>query len=125
MLITHLKTSPKIMNPHSLLRNSLCLLLALVSLNCASQKTVPVTNREVLIPGDLVQVSVFGEPELSQEVEISENGRVDLPLIGEVSLQGLTLEQASEEVRARYEKDYLREAYVRVTAVRPGISASR
>ena len=48
-------------------------------------------------PGDIIQVSVFGIPELEKlEGEIDSLGRVSLPLVGEVKLGGLTLSQAQE-----------------------------
>ena len=56
-------------------------------------------------PGDIVQVSVFGIPELEKlEGEIDSLGRVSLPLVGEVKLGGLTLSQAQEVLTRAFSK---------------------
>lgn len=41
-------------------------------------------------PGDLVRVSVFGSPELTTEARVSESGKITCPLIGQVSVEGLS-----------------------------------
>jgi polysaccharide export outer membrane protein len=45
---------------------------------------------ETIAPGDLVQVSVFGHPELSQQVRVANDGTAQLSLLGEVALAGWT-----------------------------------
>src|SRR5581483_12442648 len=45
-------------------------------------------------PGDLVEISVYGVPELTTKARIGSNGDVYLPLINYVHLGGLTTEQA-------------------------------
>jgi len=72
-----------------------------------------------------VKVIVYGEPDLEQEREIPESGEVDFLLIGKVPLEGLTPEAATEKVKALYEKDYLRDPYLSLTVLPPGISASK
>ena len=39
-------------------------------------------------PGDLLRVNVFGSPELSGEVRVSESGNITYPLIGQVPVAG-------------------------------------
>lgn len=39
-------------------------------------------------PGDLLRVNVFGSPELSGEVRVSETGNITYPLIGQVQVAG-------------------------------------
>jgi len=113
------------MNRLTSLRISLCLLLAFMSLNCASHHVAPSPDRKVLVPGDLVKVMVFNEPDLEQEREIPESGEVDFLLIGKVPLAGLTPESATEKIKALYQKDFLRNPYLRLTIVPPGISGSK
>ena len=56
-------------------------------------------------PGDIIQVSVFGIPELEKlEGEIDSLGRVSLPLVGEVELGGLTLSQAQDVLTKEFSK---------------------
>jgi polysaccharide export outer membrane protein len=43
-------------------------------------------------PGDLLQINVFEVPELTQEVRVSEDGSITLPLLRRVVVEGLTQE---------------------------------
>jgi polysaccharide export outer membrane protein len=47
-----------------------------------------------LSPGDLIEVGVFMEPEYQATVRIGEDGTVQLPFIGSLALQGLTVRAA-------------------------------
>ena len=53
-------------------------------------------------PGDLVDVLVFGEQELSGHFRVDEKGYIGLPLIGSVQVQGLTAEQAGKLIEKLY-----------------------
>ena len=54
-------------------------------------------SREILGEGDSIRITVFQNPDLTTETRISENGTITFPLIGEISLAGLT--PARAEVR--------------------------
>jgi polysaccharide biosynthesis/export protein len=76
----------------------LALLLAVILVSCASPaQRLPVLPNDqngapyLLGPGDSLQVTVFGEPDLSGVFRISENGAIALPLAGQVSAQGLSV----------------------------------
>ena len=58
---------------------------------------------------DQLRVTIFGEPELSGEFVIDGEGRVSMPLIGEVQALGQTLRSFQADVQARYANGYLRE----------------
>lgn len=45
----------------------------------------------LLGPGDTLRINVFGEPDLSGSYRISDNGAIALPLVGQVSAQGLSV----------------------------------
>ena len=51
--------------------------------------------------GDLLTFSVYGIPELAQDVRVGNGGDVYLPLIGYVQLAGLTLDQAQTVIENR------------------------
>lgn len=53
---------------------------------------------ESIGPGDMVRVSVFRNPDLTTETRVSERGTILFPLIGEVSVQGLTPAQAGSRI---------------------------
>jgi polysaccharide export outer membrane protein len=46
--------------------------------------------RETLGEGDSIRITVFQNPDLTTETRISERGTITFPLVGEVSLAGLT-----------------------------------
>lgn len=52
----------------------------------------------VLGAGDVIRVTVFQSPELSLETRIPESGVVSYPLLGAVSLGGLTISQAEKRL---------------------------
>ena len=59
----------------------------------------PVAKQDyVLGAGDVVRVSVFQSPELTLETRIPESGVVNYPLLGAVTLGGLTISQAEKRV---------------------------
>jgi len=47
-------------------------------------------SREILGEGDSVRITVFQNPDLTTETRISERGTITFPLVGEISLAGLT-----------------------------------
>lgn len=53
-------------------------------------------------PGDLLQVSMFENPELSGSFRVDANGDIILPLIGKVHTAGQTADEAGTEIAKRY-----------------------
>src|SRR4051812_40041266 len=60
--------------------------------------------QEVLGAGDTVRISAFRYPELTTETRISDQGKVNVPMIGQVTLQGLTPDQAAALIAERMKK---------------------
>lgn len=54
----------------------------------------------VLGPGDTVKINVHGHPDLSTEAQVSENGTINFPLIGEVEVEGLSKGEAERKIGA-------------------------
>ena len=52
----------------------------------------------LLGPGDVVKVSVFGNPDLSLETRVSEAGSISFPLIGDVAIGGLATAAAEKKI---------------------------
>lgn len=77
-------------------------------------KTVPRPD-PLLIPGDLLTITVFRQPDLQLEVRIPQDGRISFPLIGAVDAAGRTQADLESMIRQRLEKDFIREASVTVT----------
>jgi polysaccharide biosynthesis/export protein len=52
-------------------------------------------------PGDRIRVSVWGEDRLAHDVEVGPDGSISFPLIGDVQVVGLTLDELRVEVAQR------------------------
>jgi polysaccharide biosynthesis/export protein len=63
---------------------------------------VPNQNLE-LSSGDLIEINVFGVPELTTRTRVSSSGEVYLPLIDYVHVAGLTADEAQELIQKRLE----------------------
>lgn len=63
---------------------------------------------------DLMDVEVFGVPELKRTVRVNSSGQVTLPLIGNVNLAGMTGQQAEATIAARYAERHLQNPEVSV-----------
>lgn len=69
--------------------------------------------------GDRIQMDIYNVPEYSGENgqhQVGAEGSLNLPLIGKVSVAGLTLEQAADAIKERYTK-YIRRPWVTVRLV--------
>lgn len=65
-------------------------------------------------PKDLLEIKVFEVPELNVDRRVTDNGSIELPLVGPVSLTNLTVEQVRDKLRAVLEAKYVRHASVSV-----------
>lgn len=63
---------------------------------------------------DLLEIQIYGIDNLKREVRVNSRGMVSLPLIGPVSLGGLTSEEAEVLIAGMYAKDYLQDPQVSV-----------
>ncbi len=66
----------------------------LAALLCLAAMTLSVAafgqSREILGEGDSIRITVFQNPDLTTETRISQRGTISFPLVGEISLAGLT-----------------------------------
>jgi len=65
-------------------------------------------------PGDILEVSVIGHPDLSRTPPVQPNGVVNLPLLGEVLVSGLTAPEIQRKVTTLLERDFLVDPQVEV-----------
>lgn len=61
-------------------------------------------NEYRLGPGDVVKITVYNNPDLATETEVSSNGKISFPLIGEVMVGGMTRSQAEKAIAASLSK---------------------
>jgi len=65
--------------------------------------------------GDLIQITVFGAPDLAQEARVNDSGSITMPLIGNVHVAGLTSDEAQDLIATRLrEGGMLRDPQVEV-----------
>lgn len=65
-------------------------------------------------PKDLLEISVFGLDELNTKVRVSEEGKITLPLIGEVEVEGLTKANLERKLSSLLGEKYLQNPQVTV-----------
>jgi polysaccharide export outer membrane protein len=58
-----------------------------------------------LVAGDVIKLSFPGAPELNQSQKIRTDGKVNLPLVGEVSATGKTVPALQSELASRYKSE--------------------
>lgn len=69
----------------------------------------------VLGSGDVIKVSVYGSPDLALEARVSDSGKVNFPLIGEVAVGGLAVPAAERKIAGMLESGgYVKRAQVNI-----------
>jgi len=61
----------------------------------------------ILSSGDTLDLMVYREPDLGMRSKIARDGRVQLPLLGEVKVAGMSVREAQDHLRQLYDTDYL------------------
>lgn len=90
----------------------LCVML--VSYETMAIQRTPSVSTYRIGPKDLVEIKVFEVPELNVELRVSEEGTIDLPLIGDVDVQGLTESELGARLKVLLESRYVQRASVAV-----------
>jgi len=77
------------------------LLLACSAAPVKNEESTPEESSEQYILGseDVIEVSVWKEKELSKVVIVRPDGRISLPLIGDIQAAGLTAEELKENIK--------------------------
>lgn len=96
--------------------------LALPSVSLAQQRTVSqassISTDYLLGGGDRIRVNIFEVPEYTGEYQVPPGGSINLPLIGSISVLGLTTEQAADEIAKRYAR-FLKRPLISVNLLSP------
>lgn len=69
----------------------------------ASQGGAGVSPDFIIGSGDILQISVWQEPQFSERVEVRPDGKISLPLIFDIDVAGLTPSAAQERLTAKLE----------------------
>ena len=65
-------------------------------------------------PKDLLEISVFGVNELNKTVRVSEDGKITLPLLKEVAVEGLTKSELEKKLTTLLEEKYVQNPQVTI-----------
>jgi polysaccharide export outer membrane protein len=57
--------------------------------------------------GDVLEVTVFGNDDLSRTTTVQTNGAISLPLLGEVAVAGLTVSEVKQKLTSLLARDFL------------------
>jgi polysaccharide export outer membrane protein len=101
----------------------LLLLLLFLMLSCpvpgAESRGIAEAYR--FAPGDRITINVFGHTDLSGDFLVDGAGNVSLPLVGGISISGLTVQESEEEIVRRLSDGYVRQpaVSVRINELRP------
>jgi polysaccharide biosynthesis/export protein len=75
--------------------------------------------QEVIHPGDQINVQVFGQPTLSQNVTVLPDGSIEYPLLGRIPIGGMSVSAATDLVSQRMAK-YVRHPIVTLSVTQLG-----
>jgi polysaccharide export outer membrane protein len=76
----------------------------------SSANTAPPTNAAPSLkigPGDLIQVTMFENPDLSGNYRVDQDGDVAVALIGRLHVAGMTADEAGAAIEKRYVEDQI------------------
>ena len=90
-------------------------LFVLVLLSVFLLTALPVRAEEYAIgEGDLLKIAVYDNPDLTTDSRVSGDGKITLPLIGEVTVTGMTAAAAQKVIAEKLADGYIRKPQVTV-----------
>lgn len=92
---------------------TLAILLAVTGLLIHLPAAPVHADEQIIAPGDILNITVLGEPDLTKKVIVDVQGKISLPLAGEVEVGGVTPTEASARLRNSLTK-YLKAPQVTV-----------
>lgn len=80
--------------------------------------SVELSDAYTLAPGDRIRIDIFKVTQYSGENQVLVDGTLNLPQVGSVSVQGMTLKEAADAISAKY-ASILRYPFVTVSLLSP------
>lgn len=96
------------------------LALSLLSLISGFAASATAADSYVLAVNDLLDIRVFQEDDLTSAPRVSQKGTINLPLVGEISVAGMSPQEAANAIRVVLAKDYLVNPQVTLTVTEYG-----
>jgi polysaccharide export outer membrane protein len=87
------------------------ILIALIELNVL---TAAEYQEYKVGAADVIEISIYGQPDLSRTITVLQDGTINFPLIGNINVAGKSAGEIAELIRSLLEKDYLYNPYVTV-----------
>ncbi|MBA3755121.1 MAG: polysaccharide export protein EpsE [Nitrosomonas sp.] len=95
----------------------LVLIFMLLWIICVDSTAAEETRKNVLGPGDVLKIFVYGHPDLTTETKVNEMGNITFPLLGEILVDGLTPSAAERKIVKLLEsRDIIRKPQVNIIA---------
>lgn len=91
-----------------------CGLALAIANSAAAQQVLPPDQSYKVLPGDMLQISVWGEENLQGEVLVRPDGALSFPLCGDISARNRSVIELQEEVTKRL-KRYISDPVVTVS----------
>ena len=98
-----------------MLRGFAAFTVVLFTLNVQGQSGT--LNQYTLGAGDLVEITVFGQDDLTVRTRLSNTGTISYPFMGDIELVGLTLNQVEQIIDDGLRGDYLVNPSVSVSVI--------
>lgn len=95
---------------------AVCALLLLVAGSAHGADGAPARDPYRINPGDVLQVSVWKEPDLQREVLVNPDGHLAFPLAGDILAEGKTVEQLRLELTEKLSR-FIPDVVVTVAAL--------
>lgn len=92
-----------------------CLLAFSVLSNEAGTSSISLSQQYLLGAGDVIDIGVYDEPDLSIQVRIDLSGSISYPLLGDVRIAGLTPKEVENKLLAGLKGPYLVDPSVTVS----------
>lgn len=80
----------------------------------ASTYLVETKGPYALDTGDVVRVTVYGEAEMTKSYRVDDGGAISLPLVGAITVRGLTTQMTAASITSALADGYIREPSVAV-----------
>ena len=98
----------------NILHTILAMSLILISPYLSAQEQERYSEEYKIGPKDLLDISVVDMEELGKTVRVSEDGKITLPLLGEIEVEGLTRTEVEQRLSQLLEEKYLQNPQVTV-----------
>lgn len=87
--------------PAKILLSFFCIAIISFSIRAEAQQPARPDNSYKILPGDVLQVSVWKEPDLQLELLVRPDGAISFPLAGEIQTKNRTVSELQVELTTR------------------------